>query len=76
MLAGVVAICPALFSTVPNTGREFFTSDKARCTSSVRGLPGCKIFLAARWAGQERKEDGKGNETPKKPRDVRTERTA
>jgi hypothetical protein len=24
-----------LFSTVPNTGREFFTSDKARCTSSA-----------------------------------------
>ena len=28
MLAGVVAICPALFSTVPNTGREFFTNDR------------------------------------------------
>ena len=48
ILAGVVAICPALFSTFPNRGREFVTSDKARCTSSVRGLQGSKVFSFSR----------------------------
>ena len=39
MLAGVAANCPALLSTVPNTGREFFTKDKALFTSSAVVFP-------------------------------------
>jgi len=35
----ITSISREVFNTVPNTGREFFTSDKARCTSSAVVFP-------------------------------------
>ena len=53
MLAVVAANCPALFSTVPNTGREFLTNDKARWTSSAVVFPSSTTRSSASVYGEK-----------------------